>query len=96
MRVFAYDPYVNAESAKKIGAELVDLEKLPKESDLVTLHLILTKNTRGMISTKELDLMKPTVYLINASRGPIVDEAALIKAWRERESKIDGAGLDVC
>ena len=93
MRVLAYDPYISPETAKERGAELVSLEKLLKESDFVTLHVTLTKETRGMISTKELNLMKPTAYLINASRGPVVDEDALIKALEEK--KIAGAGLDV-
>lgn len=93
MRIFTYDPYIIAEEAKKRGAELVSFEKLIRESDFVTLHVILTKETKGMISTKELNLMKPTAYLINASRGPVVDEEALIRALRGK--KIAGAGLDV-
>jgi len=93
MRILAYDPYIPSEKAREIGAELVDLEKLLRESDFVTLHVTLTEETRGMISTKELNLMKPTAYLINASRGPVVDEDALIKALEEK--KIAGAGLDV-
>lgn len=93
MRVLAYDPYVSVEEAKEMGAELIALEKLLRESDFVTLHVILTEETRGMISTRELSLMKPTAYLINASRGPVIDEEALIKALKEK--KIAGAGLDV-
>jgi len=93
MRVLANDPYVSVEAAKERGAELVGLEKLLKESDFVTLHVALTEETRGMISTRELNLMKPTAYLINASRGLVIDEEALIRALRE--NKIAGAGLDV-
>jgi len=93
MRVLAYDPYVSVEEAKEMGAELVGLEKLLRESDFVTLHVILTEETRGMISTRELSLMKSTAYLINASRGPVIDEEALIRALKEK--KIAGAGLDV-
>lgn len=93
MRVLTYDPYLSFEAAKDRGAELVDLEKLLKESDFVTLHVVLTEETRGMISTRELDWMKPTAYLINTSRGPVIDEAALIKALKK--NKIAGAGLDV-
>lgn len=93
MRVLAYDPYVRVEAAKEGGAELVDLEKLLMESDFVTLHVVLTEETRGMISTKELNLMKPTAYLINASRGPVIDEEALIRALKRK--KIAGVGLDV-
>jgi D-3-phosphoglycerate dehydrogenase len=72
---------------------LVGLEELLRESDFVTLHVALTKETNGMISTRELNLMKPTAYLINTSRGPVIDEEALIKALKEK--KIAGAGLDV-
>lgn len=92
MHVLAYDPYVDVGVAKERGAELGDLKKLLRESDFVTLHMVLTKETRGMISTRELNLMKPTAYLINASRGPVIDEEALMRALRE---KIAGAGLDV-
>jgi D-3-phosphoglycerate dehydrogenase len=93
MRVLTYDPYVSAEATREAKVESVDLEKLLKESDFVTLHTALTEETKGMISTKELDLMKPTAYLINASRGPVIDEEALIEALKEK--KIAGAGLDV-
>lgn len=92
MRVLAYDPYVSVELAKERGAELVDLEKLLMESDFITLHLTLTEETRNLISTRELNLMKPTTYLINTSRGPVIDEEALIRALR---GKIAGSGLDV-
>lgn len=93
MRVIASDPQVSIETAKRLEVELVDLEKLLRESDFVTLHVILTEETKGMISTKELNLMKPTAYLINTSRGPVIDEEALIQALRKK--KIAGAGLDV-
>jgi len=93
MRVLANDPYVSVEAAKEREAELVGLEKLLKESDFITLHVALTEETRGMISTRELSLMKPTAYLINASRGLVIDEESLIRALREK--KIAGAGLDV-
>jgi len=93
MRVLAYDPYVSVEAAKEKRVELISLEKLLKESDFVTLHVVLTEDTKGMIGARELNLMKPTAYLINASRGPIVDEEALVRALREK--KIAGAGLDV-
>jgi len=93
MRVLAFDPYVSAEVAKERGAELVNLEKLLGESDFVTLHVVLTEKTRGMIGTRELNLMKPAACLINTSRGPVIDEKALIKALKEK--KIAAAGLDV-
>ncbi len=93
MHILAYDPYISAEVAKERGAKLVDFEKLLKESDFVTLHVVLTEETKGMISTRELNMMRPTAYLINASRGPVVDEEALVRALRDE--KIAGAGLDV-
>lgn len=93
MRVLAFDPYISAEAAKEKGAELVDLRKLLQESDFVTVHVVLTDETRNLIGAKELDLMKPGAYLINASRGDVVDEAALVDAIKAR--KIAGAGLDV-
>jgi D-3-phosphoglycerate dehydrogenase len=93
MSVLAYDPYVDAETAEERGAELVDLERLLTESDFITLHVTLTDETRRMIGTKELDMMKPTAYLINTSRGAAIDETALVRTLREK--KIAGAGLDV-
>jgi len=93
MHTLACDPYMSIERAKEIGAELVDLEMLLRTADFVTLHTVLTEKTKGMISSKQLDLMKPTAFLINTSRGPVVDEEALIKALEE--GKIAGAGLDV-
>jgi len=93
MRVLAYDPYMRPEVAKEVGAESVSLEKLLKESDFVTLHTVLSEETRGMISAEQLNVMKPTAYLINTSRGAVVDEKALIEALKDR--KIAGAGLDV-
>lgn len=93
LRVLVYDPYVNPETAKEHGVKLVSLDDLLRESDFVTLHVPLTKETRGLISYRELCLMKPSAYIINTSRGQIIDENALIKALEEK--KIAGAGLDV-
>lgn len=93
MRILAFDPYTSAEVAKERGAELVDLEKLLRESDFVTLHVVLTEKTEGIIGTRQLNLMKPTAYLINTSRGPVIDEKVLIRALKEK--KIAAAGLDV-
>jgi D-3-phosphoglycerate dehydrogenase len=93
MRVLTFDPYLTAEVVKEKGGELVDLHNLLRESDFITLHVVLTDETRNLIGARELDLMKPNAYLINASRGAVVDESALIKAIEER--KIAGAGLDV-
>lgn len=93
MRVLVYDPYVSTEKVKSAGAEQASLETLMKSSDYVTLHCVLSDETRGMIGEKELKLMKPTAYLINASRGGVIVEEALIRALKE--GWIAGAGLDV-
>lgn len=93
MHVLAYDAYISANIAKDKGAELCELEKLLKESDFITIHVPITSETKGMISTRELNIIKPTTYLINTSRGAVVDEEALISALKEK--KIAGAGLDV-
>jgi glyoxylate reductase len=78
---------------EELGARFVDKPTLLKESDFVTLHVPLISETTHYISTAELALMKPTAILINASRGPVVDEKALVKALQQ--GKIAGAGLDV-
>lgn len=93
MKVIAYDPYVDAETAKKFGVELVELEDLLKNSDFVSVHVPLLPETKHMINEKRLKLMKKTAYLINVSRGPVIDENALYKALKN--GWIAGAGLDV-
>lgn len=77
----------------KLGLRKVDRDELLETSDLVTLHVPLNRQTRGMISDREFDLMKPTAVLINACRGPVVDEAAFIRAMNQ--NKIMAAGVDV-
>ncbi len=76
-----------------VDIEFCDMKTLLKESDIVTLHCPLNDSTRGLIGEKELSLMKESAYLINCARGPVVDDAALIEALREKT--IAGAGLDV-
>jgi len=76
-----------------IGGRRVDLLTLLRESDFVSIHVALNEQTRHLIGRKQLALMKPTAYLINTARGPVVDEKALVEALRER--RIAGAGLDV-
>jgi D-3-phosphoglycerate dehydrogenase / 2-oxoglutarate reductase len=93
MRLLGYDPYVTQEAVAELGVKTVGLEELLQESDLVTLHVVLTKETRGMIGLRELKLMKPTAFLINTSRGPAIQEPALIQALNE--NIIAGAALDV-
>ncbi|MFQ5996398.1 MAG: NAD(P)-dependent oxidoreductase [Dehalococcoidales bacterium] len=93
MKHIAYDPYITPEAVADIGAQLVDLDTVLTESDFLTIICPLNEETRHLISEKELKKMKRTAFLINAARGPIVDEIALIKALQE--SWIQGAGLDV-
>jgi len=93
MKIIYSDVRRNEAFEKEFGARLVNKETLLKESDFLTLHLPLVPETQHYIGEKELKLMKRTAVLINASRGPIVDEKALVKALRERT--IWGAGLDV-
>ncbi|MDO8588054.1 MAG: phosphoglycerate dehydrogenase [Armatimonadota bacterium] len=93
MTVVAYDPFLTAESAKKMGVEIVKLNDLLKMSDYITLHLPLNKDTRHLISTKELAMMKDGARVINVARGGVVDEAALAAAIEA--GKIAGAAIDV-
>ena len=91
--VLASDPYAPAEAAAEMGALMVDLPELLRESDFVTVHSPLTPETRGMIGTAELEQMKPDAFLINAARGGLIDEDALYDALTS--GQIAGAGLDV-
>jgi phosphoglycerate dehydrogenase-like enzyme len=93
MEVIAWSMNLTAEAAEKAGARLVSKEALFAEADVVTIHYVLSDRSRGLVGAKDLGLMKPTAYLINTSRGPIVDEAALIEALEG--GRIAGAGLDV-
>lgn len=93
LRLLGYDPYVDESLAKQYEITLVSLPELLKESDFVSVHTPLTKETRHMMGEKEFKQMKPSAYFINTARGSVVDEPALIKALRE--GWIAGAGLDV-
>ena len=93
MEVLAWSQNLTAERAKEVGATLVTKDELLARSDIVSIHLVLGERTRGLIGAKELALMKRSAYLINTSRGPIVDEAALVRALGD--GTIAGAGLDV-
>lgn len=93
MRILATDPFVDVDQVRAIGAELVDLDALLRESDFVSIHVGLSDQTRGLIGRRELDLMKPTAYLINTARAGVVDEDALIAKLQAGE--LAGAGLDV-
>lgn len=92
-RIIAYDPYASRSVAGELGVELVSLDELLRESDYVVVNCPLTPETRHLIGAPELEKMKPSAFLINVARGPIVDEPALIDALHRR--RIRGAGLDV-
>jgi D-3-phosphoglycerate dehydrogenase len=93
MRIIAYDIKQNELLSKKYNVEYTKLEQLLKISDFVSIHLPLNKNTTNMISVNELNLMKPSSYLINTARGGIVDEDALYEMLRD--NRIAGAAIDV-
>jgi D-3-phosphoglycerate dehydrogenase len=93
LRVLASDPYVSAEVMSGLGVESRGLEDLLRESDFVSIHAPLTRETRGLLNEARLRLMKPTAVLINTARGKVVGESALIQALRE--GWIAAAGLDV-
>jgi D-3-phosphoglycerate dehydrogenase len=93
MNIIYYDKYRNETLEREIGVKYVDLEQLLNESDIVAIHATLTSETKRMIGTRELQMMKKTAFLVNTSRGEIIDEKALAKALRE--GWIGGVALDV-
>ena len=93
MDLVAWSQNLTEERAAAAGARLVDKQTLLREADVVTLHLVLSERTRGIIGAGDLALMKPSAFLVNTSRGPLVEQAALIAALKE--GRIAGAGLDV-
>jgi len=93
MSVLAWSQNLTAERAAQVGATLVSKDELLSESDIVTIHLVLSQRTSGLLGARELALMKPTSYLVNTSRGPIVNEHALVAALQKKT--IAGAALDV-
>ena len=94
MRVLGYDPYVSPQQVADLGVEMVsDLDTIIREADFLSLHTPLVPETEGLIGARELAMMKPTAFLINVARGPIVDEDALLETLRA--GRIAGAGLDV-
>jgi phosphoglycerate dehydrogenase-like enzyme len=93
MQLLGYDPYVAQETVAPLGVRMVSLEELLRESDVVTIHVVLTKETRGMIQMPQLKQMKRTAYIVNTSRGPVFNEAHLAQALNE--GIIAGAALDV-
>ena len=92
-RLITADPYVKPEVAAQHGVEMMALEDLLRQADYVTLHVLLTADTRHLINAERLALMKPTAHLVNTCRGPVVDEEALVDALRA--GRLAGAGLDV-
>ncbi|HZU07370.1 MAG TPA: NAD(P)-dependent oxidoreductase [Chloroflexota bacterium] len=93
VRILAYDPYVPRDKFALLGVRSVDYHTLLRESDVVSFHVVLTKETRHMCGAAELALMKPTAILVNTSRGAVLDEAALVDALQR--GVIAGAALDV-
>jgi D-3-phosphoglycerate dehydrogenase len=93
MKLIAYDPFISVDRAQNLQVELVPLEQLLREADFITLHIPLTKLTKGLIGAKELAMVKPTVRIINTARGGLIDEEALVKAVREK--RVSGSAIDV-
>jgi len=93
LRFIAHDPFADPALAAELGIELVGLDEVFRQADFVTVNCPLNEETRGLVDARRLGLMKPTAYLINTARGPIVDEPALVEALKT--SVIAGAALDV-
>ncbi len=93
MTFIAHDPYADAAVARDLGVQLVELDDVFRQADIVSVNCPLSESTRGLVNADRLALMKPTAYLVNTARGPIVDQAALTKVLQHR--RIAGAGLDV-
>jgi phosphoglycerate dehydrogenase-like enzyme len=93
MKVIAWSQNLTPEKCKEAGVDYVSKEDLFRQADFVTIHVVLSQRSRGLVGAREFGLMKPSAYIINTSRGPIIDEAAMLTALREQ--KIAGAGLDV-
>jgi phosphoglycerate dehydrogenase-like enzyme len=93
MKTIAWSPNLTPEKAEAAGARYVTKDELFAQADIVTVHLVLGKRSRGIVGNAELALMKPSAWLVNTSRGPLVDEDALIGALRQK--RIAGAALDV-
>jgi phosphoglycerate dehydrogenase-like enzyme len=93
MEVIAWSQNLTEQAAAEVGVRRVEKDDLFRDADVVSIHLVLSERTRGLIGGRELGLMKPSAYLINTSRGPIVEEAALVDALAS--GRIAGAGIDV-
>ncbi len=96
MQILAFDPFVSPENARKLGVTMLSMDEVLQQADFITLHTSLTtgpKGTRGLIGTRELNMMKPGARLINCARGGLIDEEALLQALNEQ--RVAGAALDV-
>jgi phosphoglycerate dehydrogenase-like enzyme len=93
MKVIAWSQNLTPEKCAETGVGYVSKEDLFRQADFITIHVVLSQRSRGLVGVREIGLMKPTAFLINTSRGPIIDEAAMLAALREK--RIAGAGLDV-
>ncbi len=93
MNVIAWSPNLTAERCKEAGVGYASKEELFATADIITIHVVLSERSQGLVGAADLARMKPTAYLVNTARGPIVDEAALLEALRQK--KIAGAGIDV-
>jgi D-3-phosphoglycerate dehydrogenase len=93
MRVIGYDKYPNVKRAKEIGFEYVDLDRLVRESDFISLHVTLTPETEGLLGKREFDAMKRGVVIVNTSQGKVIDEKVLVDSLKS--GRVSYAGLDV-
>ena len=93
MNVIAWSPNLSPETCREVGVTYATKEELFRTADVVTIHMVLSQRSRGLVGRDDLARMKPTAYLVNTARGPIVDEAALLATLQHR--KIAGAGIDV-
>jgi phosphoglycerate dehydrogenase-like enzyme len=93
MNVIAWSPNLTPERCKEVGVGYATKEQLFATADVITIHVVLSQRSRGLVGREDLARMKPTAYLVNTSRGPIIDEAALLDILQQR--KIAGAGIDV-
>ena len=93
MNVIAWSPNLTPEKCKEVGVTYASKEELFSTADVVTIHVVLGPRSRGLVGREDLSRMKPTAYIVNTARGPIIDEAALLEVLQQR--KIAGAGIDV-
>jgi phosphoglycerate dehydrogenase-like enzyme len=93
MNVIAWSPNLTPEKCKEVGVGYVTKEELFSSADIVTIHVVLGPRSRGLVGAADLARMKPTAYIVNTARGPIIDEAALLQTLQQK--KIAGAGIDV-